>query len=87
MKHATGSTLDTLEPFLAEIRRLGTLKEKTRGVFYRRSRAILHFHEDPKGIFADLHVSADWLRVPVNTPAERVALLRALDEPATTKKA
>jgi hypothetical protein len=87
MKHATAPILDRLEPFLAEIRKLGTLKEKTRGVFYRRSHAALHFHEDPKGIFADLRVSADWHRVPVNTAAERAALLRALNEPATTKKA
>ena len=28
--------------------------EKKRGVFYFKSRAFLHFHEDPKGMFADI---------------------------------
>jgi hypothetical protein len=81
MKHATASALDALEPLLSEIRALGTLKEKSRGVFYRGSRAALHFHEDPAGLFADLRLgAADWQRLPVNTKAERVALLRELGE-------
>lgn len=54
MKHATPATLDALEPLLAELRTLAGLTEKSRGVFYRKSRAFLHFHEDPKGLFADV---------------------------------
>lgn len=30
------------------------LNEKSRGCFYWKSRGFLHFHEDPKGLFADL---------------------------------
>jgi hypothetical protein len=86
MKHATASALDELEPLLVELRRHGALKEKTRGVFYSRGRAVLHFHEDPKGLFADLRVGADWRRLPVNTQAEREALLRGLDAKDSAKR-
>ena len=33
---------------------LDGLTERTPGTFYRRSRAFLHFHADPAGIFADV---------------------------------
>jgi hypothetical protein len=87
MKHATASALDQLEPLLAEIRKYATLKEKARGVFYCRGRAMLHFHEDPEGLFADLRMGADWRRFPVNTEAERAALLRELGETMPAKGA
>lgn len=54
MKHAGAAALDQLEPLLTQIRAFGGLKEKSRGVFYLRARAFLHFHEDPAGLFADL---------------------------------
>ena len=78
MKHATAEALDRLEPLLADLRRHAGLKEKSRGVFYLRSRALLHFHEDPKGMFADLRTAAEWERFPVNTKSERAALLKTL---------
>jgi hypothetical protein len=78
MKHATSEALGRLEPLLDEIRRHAALKEKSRGVFYLRSRAALHFHEDPAGLFADLRKEQDWQRLPVNTEPERTALLEEL---------
>ncbi|MFI5013843.1 MAG: hypothetical protein ACHQAY_16000 [Hyphomicrobiales bacterium] len=78
MKHATAQSLDRLEPLLVEIRRHAAFKEKSRGVFYLLSRAALHFHEDPAGLFADLRCSQDWQRFPVNTRTEQGALLREL---------
>ncbi len=54
MRHARDCDLDRLESLLAQIRALPGLKEKSRGCFYRKSRGFLHFHEDPKGLFADL---------------------------------
>ncbi len=75
MKHAGEIALDSLEAVLAEIRLHKTLKEKKRGVFYCRSSAFLHFHEDPLGLFADVRTKAGWTRLPVNTPAERQMLL------------
>lgn len=54
MKHAGANALDRLESLLAKLRTLPGVKEKKRGVFYWKNRAFLHFHDDPKGIFADL---------------------------------
>ncbi|MHB8375631.1 MAG: hypothetical protein ACYDEB_01555 [Dehalococcoidia bacterium] len=76
MKHATSIALDGLEPLLRELRALDGLTERTRGVFYRRSSAFLHFHEDPAGFFADVRIGPGWARLPATTAAERRALLR-----------
>ena len=81
MKHAGPQALDQLEPLLARIRALPGLAEKSRGAFYRKSRAFLHFHEDPKGLFADIRIEGDdFERVDVTNPdgADRlVAMARA----------
>ena len=76
MKHAGEQALEGLESLLAEIRKHAGLKEKKRGTFYRKSSGFLHFHEDPTGLFADLKIGDDYQRFPVNTAAERKALLR-----------
>ncbi|HXQ22520.1 MAG TPA: hypothetical protein VN812_12660 [Candidatus Acidoferrales bacterium] len=78
MKHAGQAALDALEDLLEKIRTVPGLKEKQRGIFYRKSSALLHFHEDPAGLFADLRVANEFQRLPVNTRAERQALLAAL---------
>jgi len=78
MKHAGSSALDRLEPLLKQIRRQAGLKEKSRGVFYRKSKSFLHFHEDPLGLFADLRAGDDFVRYPVNSKTERDALLKTL---------
>ena len=75
MRHATPAALDALAPLLDDLRGLDGLTEKKRGVFYRRSRAFLHFHEDPAGLFADVRVSDEFERLPVTTAAQRRALL------------
>lgn len=54
MKHAGPKALDALEGLLVELRSLPTLGEKSRGVFYRKSRAFLHFHEHGDDLYADL---------------------------------
>lgn len=79
MKHATAAALDRLEPVLEELRRLDGLKEKSRGVFYRASKAFLHFHEDPAGLFADVrNAGGDFDRYRVETDAERAAFVAAV---------
>jgi hypothetical protein len=76
MKHAGISTLDELEPLLREVRTLPDLIEKKRGIFYRKSQAFLHFHEDPAGIFADVKLGgADYTRMRVSTAVERKRFL------------
>jgi hypothetical protein len=76
MRHARDADLDRLEDLLAQIRTLPDLKEKKRGVFYRKSRGFLHFHEDPKGMFADLSDPDE--RIDVTDAAGKAALLAAV---------
>jgi hypothetical protein len=76
MRHAGPAALDRLEPLLAEIRAIPDLVEKSRGVFYRRSQAWLHFHEDPTGLHADLRdAKGDFERIRVEETDERTAFL------------
>lgn len=78
MKHASEETLNALADLLAEIRLVGGLTEKKRGIFYRKSQAFLHFHDDSAGLFADLRDDKDWERFAINTPEERSHLLECL---------
>jgi len=80
MKHAGEDALGTIEPILGEIRRLEGVRERKPGIFYRKSDAFVHFHEDPAGIFADVRQGREWLRLPVKTAAERRTLVRLVRE-------
>lgn len=86
MKHAGPAALDQLEPFLARIRAAAPeLKEKSRGTFYRGSRAFLHFHEDPAGMFADARLDGvTFERFRATTVKEQQALLSRLRKALTT---
>jgi hypothetical protein len=77
MKHAQGEALDALEPLLGRLRNLAGLKEKTRGVFYLKSRAFLHFHEDPTGLYADIRAAdgRDFDRLKMDSAQAEEALL------------
>jgi len=79
MKHATAAALHALSDLLDEIRVRKWIKEKKLGIFYRKSKSFLHFHEDPAGLFADLSVGEDFDRYPVNTREEWKVLLTAID--------
>ena len=79
MKHAGTEAISDLEPFLAQIRKRETLRENRPGIFYLRSRAFLHFHEDPRGLFADAKLGGDFSRFPVNTPKQQEKLLARID--------
>ena len=76
MKHAGDQALDALEPVIARVRAIPGLTERRRGLFYRKSSAFLHFHEDQAGFFADAKLGDDWSRFPVNNQKEVAALLR-----------
>jgi hypothetical protein len=78
VKHAGGDALDAIEPLLQELRALPWLREKTRGTFYRRSRAFLHFHEHGAELYADVRFDDEFERVPVTTRSEQGALLDRL---------
>jgi hypothetical protein len=79
VKHAGPAALDALDEVIVAVRARDGLKEPRRGVFYRRGKAWLHFHEDPAGLFADLREDADWTRFRVSSAAERKKLLTAVD--------
>ena len=80
MKHATATALQQIADMIARIQMREELQEKRPGVFYRKSKALLHFHEDPAGIFADLRTGDAFERLPVNTETERSRLLSQIDK-------
>ncbi len=78
MRHITAEGLDCLGPFLDELRQIPELREKKRGVFYRKSRAFLHFHEESRDLFADVRLGTEFERYRTTTRAEQRALLRTI---------
>jgi len=75
MKHATEQALLSIAGLLAEIRRDARVTERRPGIFYSRGKAFLHFHEDPRGLFADIRGPDDWERFAVGDRAGRASLL------------
>ena len=75
MKHAGSAALDGIEDLLDTLRQMGRMTERRRGIFYWRSAACLHFHEDSTEIFADLKCDGEWIRLPVATASDRRALV------------
>jgi hypothetical protein len=75
MKHAGKQALDQLADLLAKLRAVEGLKEMKLGIFYRKSSAFLHFHDDAAGLFADLRTDSHWDRLPVTTATQRKTLL------------
>jgi hypothetical protein len=80
MKHAGPEALDRAEPLLAELRKIGALKERSRGVFYRSGRAFLHFHEHGPELFADMRLGEDFERFPATSPAHWARLVKTLTQ-------
>ena len=81
VKHAGPEALNALEPMLGSLRRLDRLKENKRSVFYRKSRAFLHFHEAPAGLYCDVRLDPadDFERFRVTTDDERTDLLNKVE--------
>ena len=76
---AEAEAIAKLEPYLGEVRERDKLREARPGIFYLKSRAFLHFHEDKKGLFADVKLTHDFSRFPVNTPKQQAKLLERID--------
>ncbi|QPC99771.1 hypothetical protein [Qipengyuania soli] len=74
MRHAKADDLDRIEPLLARLRTIEGLVERSRGTFYRKGRALLHFHEDKGSILADLKIDGVWHRYPATSSSECEAL-------------
>jgi hypothetical protein len=79
MKHAGAEALAVLSELLQKLRNRPGLIERKPGIFYVKSRAFLHFHEDRAGFFADLRQGGDWLRLAVNDLGDQERLLAAVD--------
>ena len=81
MKHAGRETLDRLATVLRRLRALPGLKEPRPGVFYRRSKAFLHFHDDPSGLYAYLRLTdgGDFERFKVGTDDQDAALIALVE--------
>jgi hypothetical protein len=90
MKHAGAEAFIALADVLAAVRTHPELIERKTGIFYRKSNAFLHFHEDPAGLFADVKVGKEFQRLAVNTLEEQQTLLacvaRALAEAVPAKR-
>jgi len=73
--------LKSLAALLTRLRALPGLTEKKPGIFYLKSRACLHFHEDAAGLFADVRLAGDdFARFPVNTQLDQDALVKRVTE-------
>ena len=79
MKHAGPDTLARIPGLLDELRARTVLQEKRPGVFYLKSRAFLHFHDDPSGVFADVRLAGEFVRLCVTTLSEQSDLLERID--------
>jgi len=75
VRHARPEDLTALAPLLDRLRAVPVLTETKPGTFYRGSRAFLHFHVDPAGLFADVRPAAEWERLQVDTPDQQRVLL------------
>ena len=81
MKHASPETLNELAAVLARLRTIEGLVERSPGVFYRKSKPFLHFHEDPRGLFVDVRFRTedDFTRLPVTTSRQQSSLVHRIE--------
>jgi hypothetical protein len=75
VRHATEDDLDQLEDLLAELRGMPNLRERKRGNFSLRSKALLHFHEHSGDFFVDVKLDGAFQRMRVTSRAEQLAFL------------
>lgn len=77
MRHARTEDLDRIDDLLARLRQLDGLKERSRGTFYRGSKAFLHFHEHEGDIVCDVRLDGvDFERRTVTTATAQRTLVR-----------
>jgi hypothetical protein len=80
VRHATPDDLEAVGTLLLKLRTVPGLVERKPGTFYWRSRAFLHFHHDPSGMYADAKLDGnDFERRRVTTVGEQdrfLALVR-----------
>ncbi len=77
MAHADAKALEPHLPLLRQLREVKGVKEKQPGIFYLRSSAFLHFHDDKGVLSVDLKKpgGSGFDRFAIATPAERRKLV------------
>ena len=80
MRHAGPDTLERIPRLLAELRTRTALRERRPGLFELESRAFLHFHDDPSGVYADVRLVDEFVRMRVTTRSEQSDLLERIDD-------
>lgn len=80
MRHAGPATLARITPLLEDLRARPALRETRPGVFALKGRAFLHFHDDPSGVFADVRLADEFVRLRVDTASEQADLLDRIDD-------
>jgi hypothetical protein len=79
VRHITPERLGAIDELLGNLRALDGLVERSPGVFYRRARAFLHFHEDGPDVYADVRLSGQQFdRMRVSTRREQLSLVGAV---------
>ena len=79
MRHARAEDLEVIESMLEQLRRVPGITEKSPGIFYRGSKAFLHFHADGDDTYADVKLTTDeFERTRVTTKAEQRALVASV---------
>jgi hypothetical protein len=79
MRHAGPDTLERITPLLRALRKRSVLREHRPGLFELNSRAFLHFHDDPSGVYADVRLADSFVRMRVSTASEQADLLDRID--------
>ncbi|MBC7474564.1 MAG: hypothetical protein H7263_09760 [Candidatus Sericytochromatia bacterium] len=78
MKHAQENILDKFVIKINKIRDLTDLKEKKKGIFYKKSSAFLHFHQDNNLLFVDLKIEKKLVRFKTEENREWALLLKQI---------
>ena len=80
MQHAGPGALARISPLLEALRARPVLRERRPGVFELKSRAFLHFHDDPTGVYADIRLAEGLVRLPVTSSSQQSDLLERIDD-------
>ena len=76
MKHASEETLNQYASLLGKLDTITGLTKKKLGIYYVKSKAFLHFHEDKGQLFADVRLDPpEFNRIAATTHQEQEALI------------
>jgi len=73
-------TLKTLTPLLNVLRSYPALSEFKTAVFHLDNRDFLHFHDEEDGLYADVRLVKNFVRISVENQAQQAELLERIDQ-------